>query len=237
MSAEDSETSVVDSVAVQEAVAEKFHDSPEEHPPTRLFNRHRSVHQILGGGKHADILLWRDKFMSAGILGGFTVAYLLFEHSGYTLLKIIANLLLVCFAVLFVWSNAAVFLNRSPPPLPNFQISEEAATSLALALRVEINKVMATGHDIALGRDFKTFLKVVAVLWGLSVVGGWFHFLTLVYLCFVLAHTIPVIYEKYEDQIESYAKIAFEEAHKQYKKADATLLSKFPWFASKVKKI
>ena len=54
---------------------------------------------------------------------------------------------------------------------------------------------------------------------------------------FVLAHTIPVIYEKYEDQIESYAKIAFEEAHKQYKKADAILLSKFPWFASKVKKI
>lgn len=223
--------------SVERAVAEKFSDLPAstpseavEKPPhpikSRLFNRERSLHSIFGGGKAADTLLWKDKFMAGGILGVATIAYFVLEHSGYTLLSIFSNLLLITFAILFVWSNAAVFLNRSPPPLPDFHVSEEAANSLALALRVEINKVLAIVHDITLGKDFKLFLKVMVVLWGLSVVGGWFHFLTLVYLAIVVAHTIPVVYDTYEDQIELYAKRGYEEAQKQYKKVDETVLSK-----------
>lgn len=92
-----------------------------------------------------------------------------------------------------------------PPPLPDLHVYKEAANSLALALSVEINRVLVVAHDIALGKDFKQFLKVVAVLWGLSVVGGWFHFLTLLYLAIIAAHTIPVVYETYEDQIEHFA--------------------------------
>lgn len=222
---------------VKNVIADKFQDLPastyseageESVPPvkSRLFNRQRSLHQVLGGGKAADTFLWRDKFMSAGILAGATVVYLVLEHSGYTLLTIISNLLLVTLGVLFLWSNAAVFLNRSPPPLPNLYISEERATSLALALRMEVNKVLAIVRDIALGKDFKVFLKVMAILWGLSVVGGWFHLLTLVYLAVLVAHTIPVVYEKYEDQIEQYAKQGYEQAQKQYKKVDETVFSK-----------
>ena len=52
-------------------------------------------------------------------------------------------------------------IDRSPPPLPNLEISEKVANSLALALREEINKALAIAHDIALGKDLKKFLKVV----------------------------------------------------------------------------
>ncbi|MCO5557762.1 hypothetical protein L7F22_011333 [Adiantum nelumboides] len=222
---------------LKNALDEKFQDLPastyseagEESSAAvknRLFNRQRSLHQILGGGKAADTFLWRDKFMSAGILAGATVLYLILEHSGYTLLTILSNLLLVALGVLFVWSNAAVFLNRSPPPLPNLYVSEDVANSLALALRGEINKVLAIVKDIALGKDFKLFLKVMAILWGLSVVGGWFHFLTLIYLAVLVSHTIPAVYETYEDQIELYAKKGYEQAQQQYKKVDETVLTK-----------
>ncbi|KAI5078831.1 hypothetical protein GOP47_0006502 [Adiantum capillus-veneris] len=222
---------------VKDAIGEKFQDLPastyseagEESSSAvkaRLFNRQRSLHQILGGGKAADTFLWKDKFVSAGILAGATVVYLILEHSGYTLLTILSNLFLVTLVVLFVWSNAAVFLNRSPPPLPNLYVSEEVANSLALALRAEINKVLAIIKDIALGKDFKLFLKVMAILWGLSIVGGWFHFLTLVYLAVLVSHTIPAVYDTYEDQIELYAKKGYEQAQKQYKKVDETVLSK-----------
>ncbi|MCO5614777.1 hypothetical protein L7F22_069061 [Adiantum nelumboides] len=222
---------------VKNAIDEKFQDLPastyseagEESSAAvknRLFNRQRSLHQILGGGKAADTFLWRDKFMSAGILAGATVLYLILEHSGYTLLTILSNLLLVALGVLFVWSNAAVFLNRSPPPLPNLYVSEDVANSLALAVGVEINKVLAIIKDIALGKDFKLFLKVMAILWGLSVVGGWFHFLTLIYLAVLVSHTIPAVYETYEDQIELYAKKGYEQAQHQYKKVDETVLTK-----------
>ncbi|KAH7444002.1 hypothetical protein KP509_02G059800 [Ceratopteris richardii] len=234
-SSEGSNVSGVD--LVENAVAEKFNDLPASTPSeaddkphhpvkTRLFNRERSLHEIFGGGKAADTVLWKNKFMAGGILVGATIVYLILEHSGYTLLSIISNLLLVTFGVLFVWSNAAAFLNRSPPPLPGFYISEEQAKSLALALSVEINKALAAAHEIALGKDLKQFLKVMGVLWGLSIVGGWFHFLTLVYLAIVVAHTIPAVYDTYEDQIEHYLKYGYAEAQKQYKKVDENVFSK-----------
>ncbi|KAH7427388.1 hypothetical protein KP509_10G041900 [Ceratopteris richardii] len=174
----------------------------------------------------ADTILWRNKFLSAGLLVGATVVYLLLEHLGFTLLSILSNLLMVTLGVLFVWSFGADLLNRPPPPLPKLYISEDAANSLAFALREQVNKLLAVAKDIALGKDVKLFLKVIAILWGLSIVGGWFHFLTLVYLGFLVVHTIPIVYETYEDQIELYAKQGYEQAQKHYKKVDETVFSK-----------
>ena len=45
--------------------------------------------------------------------------------------------------------------------MPNLEISEKVANSLALALREEINKALVIAHDIALGKDLKQFIKVV----------------------------------------------------------------------------
>ncbi|MCO5581877.1 hypothetical protein L7F22_035766 [Adiantum nelumboides] len=233
---------------VADAVAKELEDLPassrseaaEKPPhvpsPNRLFNRQRSLHNLLGGGKAADTFLWRDKLMSAGILIGASVIYFVLEHSGYTLLSILSTLLMITFGVLFLWSNAAALLNRSPPPLPDLNLSEDEARSLAFTFREEFNKVLAVAHDLALGKDFKLLLKVAAILWGLSVVGGWFHFLTLVYLVIVVSHTVPAIYEKYEDHVDFYAKRAYEGAHNQYRTIDAKYLSKLPKGIPKVKK-
>ncbi|KAH7314454.1 hypothetical protein KP509_21G003500 [Ceratopteris richardii] len=201
----------------------------EDYTPSvkaRLFNRQRSVHQILGSGKAADAFLWRNKLISGFILGGATAVYFVLEHSGYTLLCILSNVLLMSLGAIFVWSNVASFLNRPPPSLPNLYISEEKANSLAHALRLQINQFLEDARHIALGKDFKLFLKVIAVLWGLSKVGGWFHFLTLLYIGIVLCHTIPVLYESYEDQFELYAKQGYEQAQNHYKKVNETVVSK-----------
>lgn len=45
---------------------------------------------------------------------------------------------------------------------------------------------------------------------------------------FVLLHTLPVIYEKYEDQVDSFAEKAVAEFKKQYAVFDAKVLSKIP---------
>ncbi|KAH7437516.1 hypothetical protein KP509_05G075900 [Ceratopteris richardii] len=230
-----------------DAVAEKLRDFPGSSPSEsvdkpshpvkkRLFDRERSLHEIFGGGKAADSLLWRNKYLAGGVLVGATVLYFVLEHSGYTLLSIISKLLLVALAVLFIWSNAAEFLNRSPPPLPDLYISDKVASSLALALREPINNALAAARDLALGKDFKLFLKVMGVLWGLSIVGGWFHFLTLVYLVIVVAHTIPAVYDTYEDQIELYLKQGYTVAQNHYKKADETVFSKIHSMFPKLKK-
>ncbi|KMS98661.1 hypothetical protein BVRB_3g069730 isoform A [Beta vulgaris subsp. vulgaris] len=35
----------------------------------RLFGRQEPVHKVLGGGNSADVLLWRNKKISAGVIG------------------------------------------------------------------------------------------------------------------------------------------------------------------------
>jgi len=60
----------------------------------------------------ADIILWRNKQMSGGIVAGVTVVWLLFEWMGYHLLTFICHALILVLGVLFLWSNAASLVNR-----------------------------------------------------------------------------------------------------------------------------
>lgn len=53
---------------------------------------------------------------------------------------------------------------------------------------------------------------------------------------FVLLHTVPVLYEKYEDKIDPLAEKAMIEIKKQYAVFDAKVLSKIPRGTLKDKK-
>ncbi|KAA8516333.1 hypothetical protein F0562_016626 [Nyssa sinensis] len=79
----------------------------------RLFNRQRTVHQILGGGLVADMMLWRQKNVTVGILVVTLAAWVVFERSGYTLLSLVSSVLLLLVAILFLWAKSAAILNRS----------------------------------------------------------------------------------------------------------------------------
>jgi hypothetical protein len=194
----------------------------------RLFGREKPVHKVLGGGKPADVFLWRNKKISGGVLGGATVLWILFELLEYHFITLVCHILILSLALLFLWSNASTFINKSPPHIPEVQLPEKCVLEVASALRAEINMAFAVLRDIASGRDLKKFLGVIAGLWVLSVVGNCCNFLTLFYICFVLLHTVPVFYEKYEDRVDSFAEKATIEIKKQYAIFDAKVLSKIP---------
>ncbi|CAN1178232.1 Reticulon-like protein B1 [Linum perenne] len=226
----------------------------------RLFGREQPVHKVLGGGKRrllhfrlefvhqlcfihfiaADVFLWRNKKISAGVLGGVTAAWVLFELLEYHLLTLVCHALILALAVLFLWSNASTFINKSPPHIPQVHIPEDAVLQFASALRIEINRGLAALRDIASGKDLKTFLAVIAGLWVLSILGSCCNFLTLFYIAFVLLHTVPVFYEKYEDKVDAYGEKAWIEIKKQYavfdEKVLSKVLSKIPRGPSKDKK-
>nr|KJB24287.1 hypothetical protein B456_004G137000 [Gossypium raimondii] len=126
----------------------------------RLFGRERPVHDVFGGGKQADIFLWRNKKISAGALGVATVIWVLFELLEYHLLTLVCHLLILALALLFLWSNAATFIHKSPPRIPEVQIPKDPVLEFAQALRFEINRGFAVLRDIASGRDLKKFLSV-----------------------------------------------------------------------------
>ncbi|KAJ4837799.1 Reticulon-like protein B1 [Turnera subulata] len=202
----------------------------------RLFGREKPVHKVLGGGKPADVLLWRNRKISGAVLGSATAIWVLFELLEYHLITLVCHVTILALSLLFLWANASTFINKAPPRIPEVIIPEKHIYEVASALRIEVNRGLAVLREIASGRDLKTFLGVIAGLWVLSVVGSWFNFITLFYIVFVLLHTLPVVYEKYDDQIDSFAEKALIEFKKQYAVFDAKVLSKIPKGPLKEKK-
>ncbi|KAF5737215.1 reticulon-like protein B12 isoform X1 [Tripterygium wilfordii] len=148
----------------------------------RLFNRQRTVHEILGGGLVADVILWRQKNVTMGILLGTLAAWLVFERSGYTLLSLVSSVLLLLASILFFWSKSAEILNRPAPPLPELHLSEEMVNEAAAFFRVHLNALLSVSQDIALGRNSNLYFKVATYLLVISVIGSLTDFLTLGYI-------------------------------------------------------
>ncbi|KAL7264128.1 hypothetical protein ACSBR1_002141 [Camellia fascicularis] len=194
----------------------------------RLFGRQKSVHVVLGGGKSADIILWRNKQISAGMLASATVIWLLFEWIEYHLLTFVCHSLIFSLAMLFLFSNLSSFANNSPLKFPEFEMPEDLLVRIALLLRDQLNLAIATFREVALGKDLKKFLYITVGLWVTSVVSSWFDFLTLLYIMFVLLQTIPFLYEMQEDQVDTYAEKAMVEIKKQYAVLDGKVIQKIP---------
>ncbi|XP_047076829.1 reticulon-like protein B2 [Lolium rigidum] len=188
----------------------------------------KSVHKALGGGKTADVLLWKDKKMSAAVIGGATVIWLLFEVVEYNFLPLVSHVLIGTLAVVFLWSKATAFINKSPPDIPQVQISEELAANIVKVLRTDINQALGLLREIALGHDLMKFLGVIVALWILSEIGSLCDFLTLIYAAALMLHTVPILYHKYQDKVDHFAGKAHVELRKQYAVLDAKVLSKIP---------
>ncbi|KAK8552646.1 hypothetical protein V6N13_121031 [Hibiscus sabdariffa] len=147
----------------------------------RLFDRQGSLHQFLGGGKVADVLLWKRRNVSSGVIVAATVAWIIFEKSGLPLLPICLDVLLILIVVLFIHGNYAAYRNRQLEKLPELELSEEMVNIVAASFRVQINYVLLMAHDMTIGQDFQLFFKAVIFLWLLSAIGSCCSFFTLAY--------------------------------------------------------
>lgn len=63
-------------------------------------------------GAAADVFLWRNKKISAGVLGGATAIWVLFELIEYHLLTLVGHILILALALMFLWSNAHTFIHK-----------------------------------------------------------------------------------------------------------------------------
>ena len=60
----------------------------------------------------ADVFLWRNKKISASVLGGATALWVFFELLEYHLVTLVCHILILSLAVLFLWSNVSTFINK-----------------------------------------------------------------------------------------------------------------------------
>ncbi|KAL3536479.1 hypothetical protein ACH5RR_004940 [Cinchona calisaya] len=192
----------------------------------RLFNRQRTVHQILGGGLVADVILWRHKNLTAGILVVTLAAWVVFEKSGYTLISLVSSVFLLLLTIIFLWAKSAAILNRPAPPLPHLHVSEEMINDAATTISNHINKLLSISEDIALAKDSRMFVKVAGCLLLITVIGGFTDFLSLGYLSIVTLLTVPAIYERYEDHIDRYAILGYKRLRMLYDRFDAECIGR-----------
>lgn len=192
----------------------------------RLFGRQKPVHHVLGGGKSADVLLWRNKKISASVLASATIMWMLFEWLDYHLLTLVCFALILGMFVQFLWTHASGMVTRSSSQVPRIVLPEEMFVNLAKMIGSEVNRGLGFLQDLACRGTSKQFLIAVASLLVIAVIGSWCNFLTVLYIGFVGAHTLPVLYERYEDEVDNFVYSVLDQLHHNYKKLDSGLFSR-----------
>ncbi|KAM0877600.1 hypothetical protein ACQ4PT_035383 [Festuca glaucescens] len=178
-----------------------------------------SVHQIVGGGKAADIILWKCRRATVGLIFGATIAWWLFEKSELSFLTICCDVLLILILVQFLWVKISGLLNKQPRPLPELVLSEEMVNNAAALFRVKVNNMLMIAHDITLGKDFRLFFQVVSVLWLLSVIGNFYSSATLAYIGTIALVTVPALYHRHQENVDRYAGMLHRNFSRHYKVA------------------
>lgn len=195
-----------------------------------------SVHQALGSGAVADVLLWKKWSGGVVLLVSATAMWFLFEWAGYNILSFVSNVLLLLIVILFFWAKSASLLNRPLPPLPDLEVSEESVVKAAESIRVHINQGLAVAREITIGRNVKVLVQVVFGLWVISYAGSFFNFLTLLYIGILLSLSVPLLYDTYQDKIDEKLRVAHKIIQTQYRKLDENVLRRIPLPKNKEKK-
>jgi hypothetical protein len=124
----------------------------------------------------------------------------------------------------FLWSNASGLFNSTPAQVPRVTVPEELFVNIATVIGNEVNRGLRFLQDVSCEGNLKLFLITVASLWAGSVIGSWCNFLTVIYIGIIAAHTLPVLYEKYEDEVDNFVYKVFGQIQNSYSKLDSGVL-------------
>ncbi|PIN11734.1 Reticulon [Handroanthus impetiginosus] len=195
---------------------------------TMMFGRQRPMHAVLGGGKVADVVLWRDRRISASTLIGIAAIWYLFEVAGYSLVTLLCHIFITTMLIIFIWSSAAKIFNWSPPDIPNIILQDSIPKEIASNLHRKFNDLLSDFLYVASGHDPKLFLMTIISLWIISIIGSYISTLNLLFFGLVSLQIVPLVCEQYEDEVEHLAYEAIQWMKKMYKKFEAEIMGKIP---------
>ncbi|KAE9620436.1 hypothetical protein Lal_00019069 [Lupinus albus] len=169
--------------------------------------------KMLGGGKVANVLLWRDEKTSFTY---FTVLVLLFYWfflSGRSFISSAAGLLLITTLLLYGYCLLpSKLFNFSIPRMPtsSFEISNTTMKGLVATILYQWNKGFQIIRRLGKGNDWSTFFKVAVVLYFLKLILSVSKLLTtLIGIGLVFAFMAFFVYEQYESEIDGLVDVLF----------------------------
>ncbi|KAK1319896.1 3beta-hydroxysteroid-dehydrogenase/decarboxylase isoform 3 [Acorus calamus] len=171
----------------------------------RDLSRPSKAEKLLGSGRVADLVLWRDDKLTFTFLLTLLLFYYWFLHSGRTFICSMATFLQICVVILFAhgFLPSKVFgFTIKKIPSSFFGVSEKT-TKVAVYSAVSMwNGGVHTLSSLAQAAEWEQFFKVTCSLYiiklllslSLSVLFG---------LGIVCLFTVFIVYEQYEVEVES----------------------------------
>ncbi|KAH9746693.1 reticulon-like protein [Citrus sinensis] len=197
-----------------------------------LFGLQRPLHDILGGGTVADMLLWKNRNLSAAILVVVTVIWLLFEILEYNFITLLCYFLCFIMITLFIWSKAAGLIPMSPPTVDEIRLSDRTCTSLF----ANVNCLLTKFYDISCGENLKLYILTLVSLWILSIVGEYVSSLSLLYFGFLCLEALPALYLRFQGEVDYLAFKSTQDMWRLFNDFNSKVLDKIPRASAKEKK-
>ncbi|XP_010268277.1 PREDICTED: 3beta-hydroxysteroid-dehydrogenase/decarboxylase-like isoform X2 [Nelumbo nucifera] len=193
-------------ISLEEGVTltiESFSHLEEASPSMRFQNSTEpsKANIMLGSGRVADILLWRDEKKTFSCFLASSLLFHWYILSGRTFISSTAKLLLVGIAILFSigFLPSRMFGFTFQGISSYFEISESVIRDAFLFIASVWNRAVLTLRSLAQGSDWNFFFKVATPLYFLRLLLP-FSFSAVVSVALVFVFTAFFVYEQYEDE-------------------------------------
>ncbi|XP_072538839.1 reticulon-1b isoform X1 [Salminus brasiliensis] len=199
----------------------------EQPPEERLGERRRSSQSRRGSERHAappavfqgltrekamELLYWRDLKQTGLLFGG--VLLLLFSLTQFSVVSVVAYLALAALSATIsfrIYKSVLQAVQKTDEGHPfrsylemEISLSHDQMQRYAENAQHYINSTLKELRRLFLVQDLVDSLKFAVLMWLLTYVGALFNGLTLLIMVVVSMFSMPVVYEKYQAQIDQY---------------------------------
>ncbi|XP_078516580.1 reticulon-3-like [Lissotriton helveticus] len=205
--------------------------------PVDSSSKLRKDSGLLTRGSVRDLVFWRDVKKSGVVFG--TSLVMLLSLAAFSIISVVAYLILALLSVTIsfrVYRSVIQAVQKSEEGHPfrpwldvDITVSSEAFHNYMNTSLVYVNKALKKVIRLFLVEDLVDSLKLAVLMWLMTYIGAVFNGITLLILGLLLAFTVPVIYEKYQTQIDHYVSIIRD----QSKAIIAKVHAKLPGLAKK----
>ncbi|XP_069501102.1 reticulon-3 isoform X1 [Ambystoma mexicanum] len=220
---------------IQSSTPKVFHSVEGSSSTTELAKGQEFVRPLRCSAR--DLVFWRDVKKSGVVFG--TSLVLLLSLAAFSVISVVAYLMLALLSVTIsfrVYRSVIQAVQKKDEGHPfkpwldvDISVSSEAFHNYMNTSLVYVNKALKKVIRLFLVEDLVDSLKLAVFMWLMTYVGAVFNGITLLILGLVLAFTFPIVYEKYQTQIDHYVAIIRE----QSKSIIAKVHAKLPGLAKK----
>ncbi|XP_041121863.1 reticulon-1-A-like isoform X3 [Polyodon spathula] len=159
-----------------------------------------------------DLLYWRDLKQTGILLGSLLL--LLFSLTQFSVVSVIAYLALAALSATIsfrIYKSVLQAIQKTDEGHPfkayldlEISLSQEQIQKYADNAQLYLNSTLKELRRLFLVQDLVDSLKFAVLMWLLTYVGALFNGLTLLIMAVISMFTMPVVYEKYQAQIDQY---------------------------------